>query len=53
MERRAGRYRGQLLFQSKRRPPLHELLERLLERIPRLGSSRRVRWALDVDPLEL
>ena len=44
----AGRWRGQLLLQSPVRGPLHRLLESWL---PQLEDAR-VRWSLDVDPLE-
>jgi primosomal protein N' (replication factor Y) len=53
MERRAGRYRAQLLFQSRNRQPLHRLLQELCEDFEASVSSRRVRWSLDVDPIEL
>jgi primosomal protein N' (replication factor Y) len=53
MERRAGHYRAQLLLHA----PTHASLQRLLGRwVPLLEESpvaRKVRWALDVDPLEL
>lgn len=53
MERRAGRYRAQLLVQSAERGPLHTLLEHWLERLGELKEGRRVRWSLDVDPADL
>jgi primosomal protein N' (replication factor Y) len=53
MERKAGRYRAHLLLQSRGRPPLHSLLRRLLPAVRALAGSRRVRWSLDVDPVEL
>ena len=53
MERRAGRYRAQLLVQSARRGPLHAFLGRWLERLDELKEGRRVRWSLDVDPADL
>jgi primosomal protein N' (replication factor Y) len=53
MERRAGRYRAQLLLQSEARPPLHALLARLRERAGALPGRRKVRWSIDVDPVEL
>lgn len=52
MERRAGRYRSQLLFQSDRRGHLHRTLSALLPRISGLQHARRVRWSLDVDPVD-
>ncbi len=53
MERRAGRYRGQLLLLADTRPPLHALLAAWLPRLEELPESRRARWALDVDPTEV
>jgi primosomal protein N' (replication factor Y) len=53
MPRRAGRYHAQLLIESRARPALHEFLGRWLPQVEQLRSAQRVRWALDVDPLEL
>lgn len=51
--RRAGYYRCQLLLQAKRRNALQSLLEQIIKPVSLLASSRRVRWSLDVDPVEL
>jgi primosomal protein N' (replication factor Y) len=53
MERRAGRYRAQLLLQSEKRSNLHRLLEPLLQQLEQSKLGRKVRWSLDVDPIEL
>ena len=53
MERRAGRYRGQLLLQSQSRQLLHRMLGDLTARLEALATARRVRWSVDVDPIEL
>jgi len=53
MERRSGRYRAQLLLQATSRPPLHQLLGKLLVKIDESRTPRSVRWSLDVDPAEL
>lgn len=53
MERRAGRVRAQLLMQAGERAALHRLLDGLTAALPELKSGRRVRWSLDVDPLEM
>ena len=53
MERRAGRFRAQLLVESARRPTLQRFLDEWLEDIERLSSARRVRWSLDVDPVDI
>ena len=53
MERRAGRYRAQLLIQATQRNHLHSLLNDWIPRLEALPDTRRVRWSLDVDPMEL
>ncbi len=53
MEKRAGRYRYQLLLQSSQREPLHRLLVPLASAIEGLKSARQARWSIDVDPMEL
>ena len=53
MARRGGRQRAQLLLQANRRDALQRVLgpwSRVLETLP---EARRVRWSLDVDPIEL
>ena len=51
MERRAGRFRAQLLFLAHRRAHLHQLLGALAPELDRIAGSG-VRWSLDVDPSE-
>jgi len=53
MERRAGRYRAQLLLQSRQRRGLHDMLGQLRIALEGSASARRVRWSIDVDPIEL
>lgn len=53
MERRAGRYRAQLLLQAKDRPALHGLLRKVHELTRQLPEQRKVRWSIDVDPVEM
>ena len=53
MERRAGRYRAQLLVQANQRQPLHRFLSRWVIRLDTVKNARQVRWSLDVDPLEM
>ncbi|MEO0422653.1 MAG: primosomal protein N' [Pseudomonadota bacterium] len=53
MERRAGRYRAQLLLRAPRRAPLQTLLSHLLPQVDALPAARRVRWSVDVDPVDL
>lgn len=53
MERRAGRYRAQLLLQSVQRPALQQTLEQLRKVVDTLPMRRKVRWSIDVDPIEM
>jgi len=53
MERRAGRFHAQLLLQSTDRQALHRLLQTLRLELEADTSARRVRWSMDVDPIEL
>jgi primosomal protein N' (replication factor Y) len=53
MERRAGRYRAQLLLQSRQRRGLHDMLRHLRAALEGSKAARRVRWSIDVDPIEL
>ncbi|WP_249678247.1 primosomal protein N' [Pseudomonas abieticivorans] len=53
MERRAGRYRAQLLLQAGARAPLHRLLSSWLLHLEQMPAGRQVRWSLDVDPVDL
>ena len=53
MARRAGRHRVHLLLQSTRREALHALLRRLPLVAADLPDARRVRWSLDIDPIDL
>lgn len=53
MERRAGRFRAQLLLQCPQRAPLHRLLKQLAPQLEGLKSARKVRWSLDVDPMDM
>jgi primosomal protein N' (replication factor Y) len=53
MERRAGRYRFQLLLQSDNRALLQGFLAEWIARIATAKSARRVRWSIDVDPQEM
>ncbi|MGD8311913.1 MAG: primosomal protein N' [Gammaproteobacteria bacterium] len=52
MERRAGRFRAQLLLQAVRRGDLQRLLHTLVRQLEQSKSARRVRWSVDVDPVD-
>ncbi len=53
MPRRAGLQRGQLLLSADERARLHTFLPDWVARLRVLPQGRRVRWSLDVDPLDL
>jgi primosomal protein N' (replication factor Y) len=53
MERRAGRIRAHLLIQSSQRQQLHRWLSQWVSQLSALPESKRVRWSLDVDPMEM
>ncbi|OOG51332.1 primosomal protein N' [Rhodanobacter sp. C01] len=53
MPLRAGRHRAQLLLEAGSRSTLHGMLRRWQLALIALPSARRVRWSLDVDPIDL
>ncbi len=53
MPRRAGRARAQLHLSARQRPALQVALGAWMPRLYALGSARKVRWSLDVDPIDL
>jgi primosomal protein N' (replication factor Y) len=53
MPLRAGRHRGQLLLEADRRGDLKPVLHAWHGRLWELPEARRVRWSIDVDPVDL
>ncbi len=53
MPRRAGYQRAQLLLSAPERRALHAALDAALPEIHALPGARKVRWSLDVDPVDL
>jgi primosomal protein N' (replication factor Y) len=53
MPLRAGRQRGQLLIESTSRRHLHAAARPWAMQLAHLPSARKVRWSLDVDPIDL
>ncbi|TQV72660.1 primosomal protein N' [Exilibacterium tricleocarpae] len=53
MEKRNGRFRYQLHVNAAARRDLHRLLQRLCRQLEANPLSRRVRWAVDVDPQDM
>lgn len=52
MERRAGRYRYQIMLQSGQRKDLHQFISWWVPQLQQLVSARKVRWSIDVDPYD-
>ena len=53
MEKRAGRYRAQLMMHSQSRADLHQFQHSLLSLISNNKQQSSIRWSLDVDPIDL
>ena len=53
MERKGGRYRMQVLLQARERPVLRALLATLVPAARGWREARKVRWSIDVDPIEV
>jgi len=53
MERRAGRFRAQLLLQATDRGSLQRVLGLLVRELEQAKAARRVRWSVDVDPADM
>jgi primosomal protein N' (replication factor Y) len=53
MPLRAGRHRGQLLLEATSRQRLHAMLRPWQLALAALPPARKVRWSLDVDPIDL
>jgi len=53
MPRRAGYQRAQLLLSSPQRRALHAALDAVVPSLHAMPEARRVRWSLDVDPVDL
>jgi primosomal protein N' (replication factor Y) len=52
MEKRQDRFRFLLQLQASARPQLQQFLPHWIARLDQMALSRRVRWAIDVDPQE-
>ena len=53
MPRRAGYQRAQLLLSAAQRRDLHAALDVLIPALHADPEARRLRWSLDVDPVDL
>ncbi|WP_083264529.1 primosomal protein N' [Pseudohongiella acticola] len=53
MEKRANRYRQQLILRSTHRANLQNLLSVLCQQLEQMSTQRSVRWSVDVDPQDM
>ncbi|MBU0456070.1 MAG: primosomal protein N' [Gammaproteobacteria bacterium] len=53
MQKRKRYYRAQLLFQATQRSTLQTFLDKLIPVIEQLKLKNKVRWSLDVDPMDV
>ncbi len=53
MEKRAGRYRFQLIIQAQNRQTMKKFLSPWVEGLDGLPQARKVRWSVDVDPQDM
>lgn len=53
LAKRAGYYCVQLLVQTQHRKDLQNLLNKTVQEIEKIPLQNRVRWSLDVDPVEM
>ncbi|TWX68633.1 primosomal protein N' [Colwellia demingiae] len=53
MEKKAGKFRYHLIIQAKSRKDLHRAILQLLTQIPNNEWQSKVRWSLDIDPIDL
>ncbi len=53
MQRRSGRYRAQLLVLSRSRADLQRVAAQLVALGEASPTGKRIRWSVDVDPLEM
>ena len=53
MEKKAGRFRQLAILTSENRQALHKELDRLIRLAEQSELSKRVRWSIDVDPVDL
>ncbi len=52
LEKRANRYRVQLLITAIKRGKLHQLAHLLVEQASKTKKTGKVRWSIDIDPID-
>jgi len=53
MEKKAGKFRGQILVQANQRNFLHYLFDELIRIVEENKAAQRVHWSIDFDPQDL
>lgn len=53
LERKAGHYRMQLLFHATQRQALNAALKQIITYIEQQKLAKKIRWSIDVDPINL
>jgi primosomal protein N' (replication factor Y) len=53
MPRRAGYQRAQVLIEASQRKRMQAFLPEWLARVRELPAARKLRWSIDVDPVEM
>ena len=53
MEKRAGRYRWQLILLANERRVLHGALRQWIPGLSKIKAASRVRWSVDIDPQDM
>jgi primosomal protein N' (replication factor Y) len=53
MTKKAGKFRHMLTIQCKSRPYLHKVVDWLIENLDSVQKDNRIRWSIDIDPLDL
>ncbi|GAA0790459.1 MULTISPECIES: primosomal protein N' [Pseudomonadati] len=53
LDRKAGKYRRQLMFQAKTRHRLQVEFEKIINLIEQLPETKKCRWSIDRDPQDL
>lgn len=52
MERVGGRFRAQLMLQANKRSAINQALARITTEFEASPSARKIRWSIDVDPVD-
>jgi primosomal protein N' (replication factor Y) len=53
LPRKGGRYRAQLLISCQQRSAAQSIAEQLVSHAEQLPLAKKVRWSIDVDPIDM